>query len=115
MVADVKRAYFHAKCKRLTYVKLPPEDVLPGEENMCGRLNFSLYGTRDAAANWAEEYTGRLRSMGFTPGKATPCVFHHATRGLRAYVHGDDFVVIGMPQGLKWMQQKIQILSTYTI
>ena len=46
MVADVKRAYFHAKCKRLTYVKLPPEDILPGEENMCGRLHFSLYGTR---------------------------------------------------------------------
>ena len=39
MVADVKRAYFHAKCKRLTYVQLPPEDILPGEENMCGRLN----------------------------------------------------------------------------
>merc|ERR1739836_245809 len=48
MVVDVKRAYFHAKCKRLTYVTLPPEDVLPGEENMCGRLNFSQYGTRDA-------------------------------------------------------------------
>lgn len=31
MVADVKRAYFHAKSKRLTYVKLPPEDVLTGE------------------------------------------------------------------------------------
>ena len=51
MVADVKRAYFHAKAKRLTYVKLPPEDIGPGEEGMCGRLNYAMYGTRDAAAN----------------------------------------------------------------
>merc|ERR1711938_185593 len=43
MVADVKRAYFHAKSKRTTYVQLPPEDVRPGEENMCGRLNYSMH------------------------------------------------------------------------
>ena len=46
MVADVKRAYFHAKCKRLTYVQPPPEDIGPGEENMRGGLNCSMYGTR---------------------------------------------------------------------
>lgn len=108
MVADVKWAYFHAKCKRLTYVKLPPEDVLPGEEHLCGRLNYSMYGTRDAAANWSEEYTERLMNMGFTVGKASPCVFYHAGRGLRAYVHGDDFVVTGMPAELQWMRSKIE-------
>ena len=75
MVADVKRAYFHAQCKKPTYVQLLPEDILPGEEHMCGRLNFSMYGARDAAANWSEEYTGRLTSMGFTVGKGTPCAF----------------------------------------
>merc|ERR1739836_46716 len=103
MVADVKRAYFHAKSKRLTYVKLPPEDIRPGEEGMCGRLNFSMYGTRDAAANWSEEYTERLKRIGFSVGKATPCAFYHSTRGLRAHVHGDDFVVVGKPKELKWM------------
>ena len=51
MIADVKRAFFHAKAKKLVYIKLPAEDVLPGEENMCGRLNCSMYGTRDAAVN----------------------------------------------------------------
>ena len=101
MVADVKRAYFHAKSKRTTYVQLPPEDVGPGEENMCGRLNYSMYGTRDAAANWSDEYTQRLIEMGFTVGKATRCVFYHEQRGLRAYVHGEDFVVVGQPVGLE--------------
>ena len=60
MIADVRRAYFHAKPKWLTYVKLPAEDILPGEEGMCGRLNYSMYGTRDAAMNWAEEYSTKL-------------------------------------------------------
>ena len=55
MIADVKRAFFHAKARELVYVKLPPEDVEPGEEEMCGRLNFSMYGTRDAAVNWADD------------------------------------------------------------
>ena len=40
---DVRRAYFHAKSNRLTYDQLPPEDVLPGEEDMCGRLKYSMY------------------------------------------------------------------------
>ena len=101
MIADVRRAYFHAKSTRLTYVKLPPEDVLPGEEDMCGRLNYSMYRTRDAAANWSEECSERLKSMGFTAGAATPCVYYHANRGLRAYVHGDDFVIIGQPDELR--------------
>ena len=57
MIMDVKRAYFHARSKRVTYVQLPPEDIGPGEEGMCGRLNFSVYGTRDAAANWSDDYT----------------------------------------------------------
>ena len=46
---DVKRAYFQASAKRPVYVQLPPEDASPGQ---CGRLNKSMYGTRDAAQNW---------------------------------------------------------------
>ena len=95
MVADVKRAYFHAKPKRLTYDKLPPEDVGPGEEGLCGRLNFSMYGTRDAAANWSDEYTQRLIDIGFKAGKASPCDFNHPTRGMSVFVHGDDFLCSG--------------------
>lgn len=115
MVADVKRAYLHAKSKRLTYVQLPPEDTLPGEEHMCGKLNFSMHGTRDAAATWSEEYTEKLRAMGFSIEKASRCEFHHKPRGLRAYVHGDDFVVVGMPEQLKWMRSAIDEKSELTV
>ena len=50
---DIRKAYFHAKAKRLMYVVLPEEFCEPGEfGKVCGRLNYSLYGTRDAANNW---------------------------------------------------------------
>ena len=51
------------------YVALPAEDILPGEEAMCGLLERSLYGTRDAAFNWTETYTKVLcEALGFEKG-----------------------------------------------
>jgi len=84
---DVRRAYFHAKCRRDVYVELPEEDA---EEGMCGKANMSIYGTRDAAQNWEEEYSDFMIGVGFSRGKASPCVFYHKSRCLRAVVHGDD-------------------------
>ena len=63
------------------YVDLPEEWAVPG---YCGKLLKSMYGTRDAAVNWADEYSSRMVELGFTQGIATPCVFYKADRGLRA-------------------------------
>ena len=41
-------------------MKLPDEDRGEGDDEMCGRLMMSMYGTRDAATNWAAEYIGTL-------------------------------------------------------
>ena len=73
-IVDVRRAYFYAPVRRRVYVELPPEDWQEGDENMCGRLQQSLYGTRDAAQNWEEELGSKLTSLGFRRGKASPCV-----------------------------------------
>ena len=54
MVNDVKRAYFYAKATRPIYVEIPAEDKEEGDESMVAMLNLSLYGTRDAAQNWAD-------------------------------------------------------------
>ena len=43
---DIRRAFFHAMARRKVFVDLPEEDA---QEGMCGRLNKSMYGTRDAA------------------------------------------------------------------
>ena len=56
MVNDVSRAYFYAKAIRNVYVEIAEEDHEPGDENMVGELQYSMYGTRDAAQNWEFEY-----------------------------------------------------------
>jgi len=68
MLSVVKRAYFHELAERELYVELPPEDTEYGIGKV-GRLNLSLYGTRDAAANWQRCVADHLRSIGFTQGK----------------------------------------------
>ncbi len=65
MAIDIKRAYFYAKAQRPVYIEIPPEDKQLGDEEKVGKLNVSLYGTRDAAQNWAVEYTTFLNSLGF--------------------------------------------------
>ena len=54
MTNDVSRAYFYAPIQEghHIYVKLPPEDIFPGEEQMCEKLNYSMYGRRRAPTNW---------------------------------------------------------------
>ena len=80
MHADVSRAYFYASAARPVYVKLPGEDCGPEDKGKCGRLRVSMYGTRDAALNWANEYGELLKAAGFAQGKRNPCLFHSEKR-----------------------------------
>merc|ERR1712086_782235 len=64
-IVDIKRAYFYAKARRPVFIEIPAEDREEGEEGMVGQLQLSLYGTRDAAQNWAAEYTSLLVELGF--------------------------------------------------
>ena len=95
MYADVSRAYFYAPAVRAVYVQLPAEDRCPGDEGLVGRLKMSMYGTRDAAANWAAEYGATLVAAGYVQGVASPCIFHNAESNTTIMVHGDDFVGVG--------------------
>ena len=109
MAIDVSRAYFYAESIWPVFIELPKEDRTPADEGLVGRLNLSLYGTRDAAQNWAVEYTRTLRAAGFVVGKASPCNFQHSTRDLTVTVHGDDFTSSGSEQDLEWLRS---VLST---
>ena len=101
MYADVSRAYFYAKAERPVYVKLPAEDLEPGDEGRCGRLRMSMYGTRDAALNWSKEYAETLKAAGFIQGKNNPCLFRHQQQQVSIMVHGDDFIAVGPAENLK--------------
>ena len=47
---------------------------------MCGLLQCSLYGTRDAAQNWKEEFASTLSDLKLTRGIACPCMCKVASR-----------------------------------
>ena len=74
---------------------------------MCGRLDFSLYGTRRAASNWQKCYTDMLVKLGFEVGVANATTFVHKQRGIHCMVHGDDFVSTGKLSDLQWMKEGI--------
>ena len=58
---------------------------------------MSMYGTRDAAANWAAEYGATLVAAGYRQGKASPCIFGNVSNDTTIMVHGNDFVGVGKP------------------
>ena len=67
VVVDVRKAHLCAPASREVFIQIPPEDG-EGNEGMCGQLAFSMYGTRDAAKNWAEEVDKSMKRWGFIPG-----------------------------------------------
>ena len=98
---DIKRAHFYAKARRPVFVELPAEDPRSSDPEACGELLFSLYGTRDAASNWEEEYSEYLVSHKFRKGVACPCHFYNEETNVRILVHGDDFLGVGTEAHLR--------------
>ena len=113
MMNDVSRAFFHARVKRNVYVAPPDEDTAEEGGGTCAKLEFSMYGTRDAAINWHDEYTTQFIDNGFAQGKPSPCVFYHPTRHIITCVHGGDYVSSGSEGNLKWMETRFK--SKYEI
>ena len=67
-----------------------------------------MYGTRRAAEGWQDEYSSSLVEMGFDQGIASPCVFHHRSRGIIVSVHGDDFTSSGPKCELDWFEAQMK-------
>ena len=105
---DVSRAYFYAPCRRPLYIEIPDEDWVPGDERRVGKLHLSLYGTRDAAQNWAAAYTSHLQKLGFRQGRASLCNFVHVKRNIALTVHGDDFLVVASLEQMRWLEAQFQ-------
>ena len=67
-----------------------------------------MYGTRDAALNWAMGYGETLRAAGYVQGRSNPCLFHHAELGVSIRVHGDDFVAVGPEKHLESTRRTLE-------
>ena len=108
MVVDIRRAYFYAKSQRNIYIKLPAEDPKAADPTLCGKLAKSLYGARDAGANWHAEYSQFLTSIDLLQGVTNPCHFYSGDHTLKCIVHGDDFLCTGTAEKLGWLRKQFE-------
>eukprot|EP00971_Amphidinium_carterae_P094732 1874936-Amphidinium_carterae.1 len=91
MFIDITRAHPHCLMRGDQWIVLPPEDPRAGEEGVCGKLEWPLYGTRDAGQNFELLVTGVMSEIGFDNGVWSPCIFVHRERNMQAFVYGDNF------------------------
>ena len=113
MFNDVSRAYMYARTTSDTRVELCEEDKTePDDENRCGKLINSMYGTRAAAHDWQAEVTRTTTGLGFKQSRASPCVFWHRQRDIKALVHGDDFMSSVERTKLEWLCKGLKKFET---
>ena len=105
---DISRAHFYAEAVRDVYIQLPRGDPRHGEADLCGKLRRTMYGTLDAAEQWAIHYTSVLTRAGFRQGVSSPCHFWHEARDLWVLVHGDDFLSVGASQDQFWLENTLK-------
>ena len=115
LLADVSRAFFEAAARRKVAVILPEEALAPGEskEDIVGALKQSLYGTRDAAANFQNEVKHMMAKAGFNQLKYNASLYHNPITGVRVMVHGDDFVAVGRRDKVQAFRK--QVAARFTI
>lgn len=92
---DVSSAYLHARLRRPVYMRAPPGIAVPPGHVL--RLDKSLYGLREAGAEWAAYLKRVLLKLGFTASVTEPCVY---TRGSGEHAvivvcYVDDLLVCG--------------------
>ena len=73
-----------------------------------GLLKQSLYGTRDAAANFQAEIKKHMIKLGFQVGVYNPSTFYHVQRKIRTLVHGDDFISVASRSQLDWLKKGLE-------
>ena len=113
MFIDIKKAHLNGKLveDEYAYVQLPLE-----AGGGVARLRRWLYGMRQAASAWEEEYAKRLEEIGFVRGRSATTVFWHPESGVRMVVWGDDFTILGRQEDLRnvakslaeWYEVKIR-------
>ena len=69
---------------------------------------MSLYGTRDAAANFQAEVRKEMKKAGFVVNLYNPSTYYHPQKDLKTLVHGDDFVTSGRRRDMQWFQDVLK-------
>ena len=96
---DVITAFLNAflKPNERLFIRPPPEYLeRHGLSNdYVLKLNRSLYGTRSAAKNWQDCFTGILHEAGLHELKSEPNIFKNESGSVCLVVHVDDALIAG--------------------
>ena len=94
---DIIRVHSHSPSRRRVYV---------GESGVGFLLNC-MCGTRDAAANFAAIVMYTLTNMKFEVGSFNPCLCKDASKDIRLFYHGDDFVILAGERDMQWFAKEL--------
>ena len=103
---DVSRAYPHAEVLRDDfYVETVPEMSLP--EDMCLLARRGWYGMRDAGQAFEFAVRDHFLDHDSKQGMFSTCVFVHRSKFLLYFVHGDDYVGLGVRGDVEGFKAKL--------
>ena len=107
LVSDVSRAFFEAPATRNIAVTLPDEALAEAEkgQGMVGVLKLSVYGTRDAAANFQREVLKMMTAAGFAQSKYNASLYHKGREQARSGVAHGDAAMGRRRDEEKWKEQ----------
>ena len=49
-----------------------------------------------------------MLKAGFRRGRYNPCLYFHAKRNLRTFLHGDDFATVGTKENVEWFKAVLE-------
>jgi hypothetical protein len=70
-------------------------------------LRKALYGLRDANQAFELLVSFLQKELGFKGGLMSPCLYHHVSKRILVYVHGDDFAILATELEGKWMEDQL--------
>lgn len=94
---DVNNAYLMADIEEEVYLK--PPSCFPNPKGKFMRLKKCLYGLKQSGRRWNAHLTASLRSLGFAPTSADPCLYIRTDGSLALIAfYVDDIIVAAEPQ-----------------
>ena len=66
-----------------------------------------MYGMRQTASAWEEDYARKLEHEVFARGASAPAVFWNEERQITLVVHGDDCTASGWRSEMTWLENKM--------
>ena len=87
LILDISSAFLYGDARRAVYIELPAESQPQDGRVWVGKLERSLYGTRDAPQIWHDHLSDTLRAMGFKASKLKPGMFFHPSKRMELAVH----------------------------